>query len=195
MKIKQQKEMFLPIIQNSYIKNNPYISKKILLIINFWNKKVENIEKLWKKFNQLEVFDEPLTDKLRICINLEDIKKGNHSQKWIKLEKDLLYFYAKILNSFDEVQISENKLNYYNNTLKRFNEIQGDEDFNYYKQRFSETVNQSDKIRYGQIVWLYFKDITFFWNINKASNRQNKIIFKKWTKRILKNNWFVMFCI
>lgn len=77
------------------------------------------------------------------------------------MEKDLLYFYANI-KSFDEVQISQNKLNYYNSTLKRFDEIQGDEDFKYYKQRLSETVNQSDKIRYALIVWLYFKDITFF---------------------------------
>jgi len=58
--------MFLTIIQKSYIKDNPYLSKKILLVINFQNKSVKNIEKLWKKFNQLEVFDKPLTDNLNL---------------------------------------------------------------------------------------------------------------------------------
>jgi hypothetical protein len=36
---------------------------------------MKSTEKLWDKFNQLEIFDEPLTDKIRICMELEDNKE------------------------------------------------------------------------------------------------------------------------
>ena len=123
---------------------------------------MDTSEKLWDLFNQLEIFDEPLTDKMRICMTLEDTEKDSHIQKHIKLEKDLLYFYAIILHSLEDVHTSQNKLDYYYNNIKSFIEIHNSDDFNYYRKRFSETLNQSDKIRYGLIVWLYFKDIQFF---------------------------------
>jgi hypothetical protein len=123
---------------------------------------MKDVNELWDKFNQIEIFEEPLTDKMEICIKLEDIVNDNVIRKQVELEKELLNFYAIMLHCFDEVQITQDKLNYYNTTLKRYIEIYKREDFNYYKHRFSQTVNQSDKVRYGLIVWLYFKDIKFF---------------------------------
>ena len=65
---------------------------------------MKDVDKLWDKFNQQEIFEESFTENLRICMNLEDIVNDNHIKKQVKLEKDLLnvlfilYYYTIDVN-------------------------------------------------------------------------------------------------
>lgn len=83
---------------------------------------MKNNEELLDKFNQLEIFDASLTDKINICLHLEKIVKDNDIQKQIKLERDLLYFYMIMLSCLDDERTfqrnSQHKINDYNNILK-----------------------------------------------------------------------------
>ena len=60
-------------------------------------------------------------------------------------------------------------------------------------KRFSQTINQSDKIRYGLIVWLYFKDIQFFDTSIKLLLDRVKICLENKLKEYV--NIISLFCV
>ncbi len=122
---------------------------------------MEEIEKLWKEFDDLEAYDTTLfSNKMNICDKIIELTNYNEERRHqIELENDLLllglvnYDFIERLDEIDGPRFEEAICQF----IKK-NQLYG----HYYKKRFSETKNKFDKWRYGLICWFYERSSSYY---------------------------------
>jgi hypothetical protein len=74
-----------------------------------------------------------------------------------------------LLKQFKDFVDEDKKLSIFNDEVEDFLRKHDTNDLQYYDKRFQESINRSDKLRYGIICWIYFKaqessicDVSFF---------------------------------